>query len=1089
MKKIISFFWLDRFLSVVPMIRKHSLVGGAILDQHFLVRTLVVFLLLGLPLLGQVGRSGVTGTIIDPTGAVVPNAKVTAKNESTNLEWSTTTGDTGAYFIRNLPVGRYTVTAEADGFKKVIVGPFDTEVEKVSTVDVSLTVGEMTQTVEVAAEAGLLTTTSGTVGNLVTRKEIETLPLNGRSWINLNYLTPGSVKFRGTSMNFSNITESVAPGGFVVNGLRGGNNLFFIDGVNLQNVEDQIHSILPTLDALQEFRTQTGNPTAEYFGGAAAMVSATTKSGTNEIHGSVWEFLRNDVFDARNFFDRTVPPFKRNQFGFTLGGPIKKDRTFAFGSYEGFRQRKGVTVVGDFPTEAQRSGNLSDFSGQIVDPLTRQPFPGNIIPSNRIHPLSASWLRDWIPLPSDNVPIGQGNFRRSPSQPIDYDSLITRVDHRLNQKSSLFGRYMYTKTTSLAQFILPTMTRPQTRDGHNLAVQYTNSLSPNSIVEARFGFHRYFLNEEVGNSRDANMLTELGVLGKPGFTDVVDSQLSPPRITVTGYSPFAHTVFGRPRTIFNRSFYYDGLFFVTRGGHAIKAGGGLVNNRANFPEIINPTGNWSYNGFFSGSPLADFLLGYPRSVSTIPDLFEPSSRRWGGGVWFQDDWKVTPKLNLNLGLRWDVDPRYYSATDTVANYDLSTPPTAVLVTPQNRPNGWDRALVDGPQFNLFAPRFGFAYRIFDQTVVRGGYGIYWQPMTADPFVNISINLPFVRNLSATYDFVDLPTFDRTNPLKASSAAAAGANAIQKDFTDAYVQQWNMTLEHTIGDNLLSIGYVGNKGTHLVNYLNPNLAQPGPGPIQPRRPYTNLGGFQYHDSSRDSNYHGMHLKAQRRFARGLSFVASYAWGRAINTGDGSYIESQSIGHQQPLNPRAERSLAEYDVRHALTFSYIYSLPLARNLQGVGGKFINGWQIQGITRLLSGSPFSIFNAFDNLNNGGSGYPNRACDPTLEGGRSSGEKVAQFFNTSCFVTPTLYAFGNAGRNIVTGPGTQLWDFALQKNTNLGQGERYRLEFKAEFFNAFNHPNFANPNNSFGSPQFGRISSVSENGRSLQFGLKFVF
>jgi hypothetical protein len=1052
--------------------------------------------------MAQVGRSGLTGTFLDKSGAAVPRVKVNVRNEATNLLWTTVASESGAYFVQNLPVGQYTLSAEAGGFQKAVVEHIQTEVDKVTSVDVTLTLGEVTQSVEVQAESGMLTTTSATVGNLVTRKEIETLPLNGRSWMTLNYLTPSAVKFRGSSAANSDITASVSPGNFVVNGLRGGNNKFFIDGVSLENTEDQILGILPPIESLQEFRTQSSNVTAEFISGAGAMVSATTKSGTNQLHGSVWEYLRNSALDARSFFDSAVPPFRRNQFGVAAGGPIIKDRTFVFGSYEGFRQRKSTTAVGDYPTAAQRSGDLSSLSSAVIDPLSGAPFPGSRIPASRINPLSAAWLEKYIPVANLNVPVGQGNFVKQVPRPIDYDTYIGRVDHRFTDRTSIFGRYIYTKTTSLQRFIAPaSFYRPQTRPNHNVAFTYTRSINPSTLLEARFGYHRWFHNEPVAADGDPNMLTELGVLGKPGFTDVADSQLAPPRISVTGFAQFGHGFFGRPRQYGNDHFYYDGLLFKTKGSHSMKMGGGVIRSRADFPEIINPTGSWTYNGQFSTVGLGDFLLGFPRSVSTSIDEFSQKDQRLAGNVWFQDDWKVTPRLVLNLGFRVDIDGRFESSNGKITNMDLSKPPIVTLITPDDpnfpRPDGWARRLFDAPSYD-YAPRVGLAYRFLSNSVVRAGYGIYWQQMGSDPPVNISIQAPWIRNIGATYDVTDLPNFDRTNPFRSTVATGSAGYAIQKNFQDAYVQQWNFTLEHTIGANLFAASYVGNKGTHLTSFPQPNLAPPGPGAINPRRPYTTavsstgvvigaMGGIQYHESSRDSSYNALQLKLQRRFSKNLSFTASYAWGKAINTADGTYIESRSDAFQQPRNAVAERGLAEFDVRHSLTFSYIYAIPIGSGMPAAAAKIFGGWQLLGITRLLTGSPFTVTNGFDNLNNGGTGYPDLVCNPNYSGDRSNAQKTAAFFNTACFARPPLYQYGNQGRNVLIGPGTQLWDTGLQKEFPFS--ERYKLEFKAEFFNVFNNVNFGYPNASFGTPQFATIRSTSEDPRSMQFGLKFSF
>ena len=1068
-------------------------------------------------LMGQVGGSGITGVVTDPAGVPAAGVKITIKNEGTNLEWSVTTSDTGSYVVPNLPPGLYTVSSELTGFQKVMTKDLALEVDKMSSLDIKLTVGAVTETVNVEATPDLLNTTSGTVGSIVTQSEIETIPLNGRSWMNLNYLAPGAAVGRAFSTNYIGIMAPVAPVGFTSGGLRAGNNLYFIDGVNMQDVETNLVSIYPPLDSLQEFRTEAGNSGAEYTGGGGAVVSAVTKSGTNEFHGSAWEYIRNNVLDARNYFATSVPPLKRNQFGAALGGPIRKDKMFFFGSYEGFRQVQGLTFVGDYPTQDMRNGNLSTLTTTpIINPLTGVPFSGSVVPVN---PLSAKWLSDIIPLPNTDVPVGQGNYRVDRSEPIDYDSYIGRLDNRFTDKTSIFLRYMQTNESSTVPEILPTMIRDLSQSGRNAAAEFSHSFSPSVLLEGHFGYHAININLPTATTNNVNILDELGVQGAAGFTNDANSELGPNSITVNGFAQFENSATGRPLQIYNYTYYYDGLLYVTRNKHALKMGGGIGHVTDIFPEIIAGTGNWAYDGTFSGNAFADFLLAYPRSLSTDPQQFNPNAVRWTGGLWFQDDWKATSRLTLNLGLRWDIDGRYISQTNTVANYDLSNPPTAINITGNNRPPGWGPALFNN-QGKLWSPRLGFAYQADSRTVVRGGYGIYWQPMTADPIVNFSINAPFVETLSDTYDITNLPTFDRANPLASSTATAFGITAIQKNFTDAYIQEWNLTAERTLGNNLfLSLAYVGNKGTHLVQYpVDVNLAPPGPGLIEPRRPFTQFeiepgaggvvpaglypaGGSSDTVSNRDSHYSALQFQARRTLTQGMSFIASYAYGKCIDDGSGSYTEGRLSNFQQPAGTTVNRGLCEFDVRHNLTLSYIYQLPFGRGRHFAGGvgyvgdRLIGGWQVEGLTRFLTGSPvLTPVNGYDNLNNGGSGYPDQICSANFGRGRSSVQKVQEFFNTACFVPAgggTIgvpnYTFGNAGRNNISGPGTQIWDIALQKNTRIT--ERVQTQFRAEWFNAFNHPNFDFPNNTFATPQFGTITDTASDNREIQFGLKVVF
>jgi Carboxypeptidase regulatory-like domain/TonB dependent receptor-like, beta-barrel len=1070
----------------------------------------LVTFLLAVGLHGQIGASGITGTVSDPTGAAVPNAKVTVKNEATGVEWRTVSSATGAYTVRDLPPGTYTVMVEAAGFQKNSTVHVGAEVEKVSTVDVALRVGTSEQEVNVTATpATALTTESGTVSTLIPPKEITTLPLNGRSWISLNYLAPGAVNFHGTTANES-VMASVTPPNVVLNGLRGGNNSYYLDGSSLQVRETQVVLVIPPLDAINEFRVQTADFSAEYLGGAAGVISAATKSGSNQLHGAVWEYLRNSALDAKSYFDTTVAPLKRNQFGAVIGGPIIKSKTFFFGGYEGFRQSEGQTLVTDLPTAAERSGNLSDVSTPIIDPYTGQPYTDNQVPVN---PLSKQWLDDWIPLPNTNVPVGQGNYRIAAPAPIVYDSYIARIDHNFSDKTNIFGRFLGTWDHSQTPWYIPGFLRPVENHGINVAVQAVHTFNPTTVGQLNLSWNRPYQDETIANSKNANMLTELGLVpGAYGFTTSDFSAQGPPRVTVTGFGSFGSSLFGRPRRFYGNDYHLDALVFLTRGSHSMKFGGNLWREFYNFPETINPTGAWSYNGFFSGNAFADFLLALPRSISAIASPFYQDLWRWQTGLWFQDDWKVTPKLTVNLGLRWDVDDRWLAHSGRVANLDLSTPPTATLIFPVAdapgcpsggcspvTPPGWNKTLTDTPKY-LWSPRLGAAYRIGQNTVVRGGAGIYWQPLTTDPFLNLSLNPPFVQSIAATYDTTTLSTFDRTNPLLNTTAAAIAAEALQHHIKDAYISEWNLTVEHLIGANLFTVGYIGNKGTQLYSFSSPNLAPPGPGPIQPRRPYTNFGGISFEESGTDSNYNALQAKMERRFSNGLAYTASYAYSKCIDTSDGTYIESQSDTYQRPNDRAAERAVCEFDVRHALTFTYIYELPIGRGksllggVSGVADKLISGWQIQGLTSMFSGDHrLIVTNSWDNLNNGGTGYPDLVCDPNMGSGRSNAQKVAMFFNTSCFAAPgggtvgvPNYIYGDSSRHPLDSPGIMNWDLALQKDTMAS--EKVRVQFSAEAFNVFNRVNFAPPNASFGTPQFGTITSADP-GREIQFGLKVLF
>lgn len=1058
-----------------------------------LVVGLVIFLVPS-RVASQIGQSGITGTITDASRAVVPNANIVIENEATGAQRTTTSGAEGLYIVRSMPPGSYTVTVQATGFEKAVVQHIATEVDKISAADISLTVGSVRQETIVTSTPTLLTTTGGTVGTLVTEAQIEALPIDGRSYVSFVFLSPGAVNYAGGTATSSGVTAGVTPQNFVVNGLRASNNLYFIDGVNQLETESAILNIFPPLDALAEFRIETNNYPAEYVGGGGAVVSVATKSGTNQFHGSAWEYLRNNVLDSRNFFSTEVPELQQNQFGTAVGGPIRKDKLFFFGSYEGFRQRQGVTLVGNFPTALERTGNLSDLPGPVVDPLTGTPFAGNIIPSNMINSLNATFMNNYIPLPNTNVPVGQGNYRRDGSQPIDWNSAIGRADMYFSPKSRLFGRYMYTKSTNETALLDANWTNPKTQPGDDVVVDYVRTLSPSTVLEGRFGFHYFYHSEPSGNSFGGNVAAALGIENAVGFDPSPAAQLSSPSISVSGFSCFGGSGLGIPRNWTSKISYYNGTLSKSRGSHLLRVGGNVTRTHSAFAQGFLPVGCWTYSGFFTGSGLGDYLVGYPRTLEAGSDAATPHLRNLALGIWAQDDWKVTANLTLNLGMRWDLDGRYTEEDGHIANWDLSTPPVATEIFPSALPPGWNKTLMDTPE-NDFSPRLGFAYRLKGNSVVRGGYGIFFQPLLTDPVVGMGFNPPFFIATLQNLNLSDLPTFDRANPL--ASAPGAGSIAVvgnAKNFKDGYVGQWNLTLEHSLSpNNLISVAYVGDEGTHLVQFSDPTAAPPGPGPIDPRRPY-NMS-VQWRNPGATSNYNGLQVKAERRSSKNLAFTVGYAFGKVIDTNDGTYIESSGEANQQVNNPSAERDIAGFDVKQSLTFGYIYSLPFGAGQRFAGGvtrgagKLISGWQLDGLTTWRSGFPLQVSMATDLLNTGAQNevqYPNRICNPNDYNRGNLGEELAAFFNTACFTAAPAYTYGDSDRHPVIGPGFATWDIALAKHTQIT--DRVGMEFRAEFFNALNHPNFGQPDGVFGAPGFGAITSTVGNPRIIQFGLRFT-
>ena len=531
---------------------------------------------------------------------------------------------------------------------------------------------------------------------------------------------------------------------------------------------------------------------------------------------------------------------------------------------------------------------------------------------------------------------------------------------------------------------------------------------------------------------------------------------------------------------------------ITRGSHSLRFGAALEHTDAGFPETLFPNGIWTYNGFFTGSGMGDYLLGLPRNILTFSPFY-PTLRHNMIGGWVADNWKVNSKLNISLGFRLDADSRWTDKYNRLVNYDLSAPPTAVRVLSASLPAGWNKTLLDTPAIDP-AGRVGLAYQLRRGTVIRGGFGMFYQPIPQDPPVNLAVNAPYVAIANETFDFTTLPTFNRSNPLANAAVAGIGAEGLTRNYADSYTEQWNLTVEQAFGpNNLLSVAYVGDTGMHLVTEYGADPAPPGPGPIQPRARFTNISSYTYWDTDRDSSFNGLQVKMERRASKNLTATVAYGYGKSIDDGSGTYVESYPDSFQDPSNPKASRGLSNFNVGQSLTFSYSYLLPLgagqklASGATGAAGKLVSGWELSGLTTVHGGFPYSANLPYDNLNDGVSAsFPNRTCNPNNFAHANRSAEVAEWFNTACFADPPQYVYGNAGRDTIIAPGVVNWDFSLFKKTNIT--ERVGVEFRAEFFNLFNRPDFGQPNTTLG-PGFGVITSVSQAAREIQFGLKFSF
>jgi hypothetical protein len=1063
---------------------------------------------------GSAQQTGVVGTVRDSTGATVSGADITLTNVDTGETRQATTDEAGQYAIPNVKPASYTIVAEKAGFQRQQVEGVRLDVQLVRTVDFELPLGAVSDQVTVAASSATLQTTESTVSTLFETKVVDELPLNGRNFLQLQLLAPGVTLARGGTFSVVQLAAqntSIGGGQFSVNGMRDVYNDYILDGVSFKDWIHGTNGMNPSVDAIQEFRTQTSNYTAEFGANAGGVINLVTKSGTNQFHGTAYEFHRNDKFDANNFFSNRAgldkPPLRRNQFGGTLGGPIFRNRNFFFGSYEGFRENRSRTLISTFPTQKMHSGDFSELLTLpdpvvIHDPKTGVPYPGNIIPADQVLEVMPGYLDAYVPLPNRpgllNNNIVQGTRVNST------DQFIGRVDHSLSASTQVYGRYAHNAIQDDPVEVNPNFTSTQNNQDDNLAVELTHTLSPSTILQVRFGYNRF---HQIVNQNRAftspniasDVLRIAGVATDPAASNA-------PAFIVPGFDGLS----GAPST--PRSWYsnrYEGQASMTfvRGGHMLRAGLHYVYHQETFPEIIIPNGLYVFDGSFTGSPMADMLVGIPQTMLLSPELFDPQFRQPEVMPWVQDDWRITPNLTLNLGLRYERRPWPISRNNTISNILL--PPgggeASVILSGPCEPNppirrcettlptstAPNRSTLGDNDNNNFAPRIGFAYKMGEsgRTVLRGSYGVFYQAEPFNQFVFLSINPPFVSFYNRFNNQSNFETWDWYNPTAGLPAGGVQFTYIPQNSVTPFLQAWNVGIQRELWGNTLDITYVGNKDTHLWARTWPNQPRPGPGDIDSRRPYTNVSTVAGNEPIGSANYNGLQIRGQRRFSRGLAFLASYTFSKAMTDTQAAETGAFVPDLQDTQNRKANRGLWSADARHRFTLSAIYELPfgqgklLGRDASGIIGGLISGWQLGGILTLQSGQPLTVTLPYDNPNVGeGAKLPDLIGDP------NTGPKtVDKFFNTDAFAAPAPFTFGNAGIGIVTGPGIQQLDLSLVKNVRLTND--VRLEVRVEAFNALNHLIMGDPDTTFGTPGFGQVTSTRLDNREMQFAVRLVF
>ncbi len=1053
----------------------------------------------------------ILGTVTDPTRAAVSGAAVAVTNLGTNEVSRVKTDEAGNYLVPNLKPGEYSVTAEFPGFKKFVRDRIPLQIDQRARVDASLTLGTTSEVVEVTGAAPVLQTETGSVGQVVDNRKIVGLPLNGRGAFGLIGLVPGVAD--GAASGTSGASARI-------NGGRNRLNEIQLDGITAVNVKGGNVSYTPMVDALEEFKIVTNSFSAEYGRTGGGVILATIKSGSNAYHGTVFEFLRNDALNARNFFaprGQRKPVLRQNQFGAAAGGPIRRDKTFFFTDWQGTRVRTAAVRTSSVPTPQMRSGNLAGFN-PIYDPATtrvegnqvlRDPIPNNIIPAARFDPAAAKIMAFY---PEPNGPGNANNYVLAGPGKRGDDQGDIRVDHNLTGAVRLMGRYSLSMTDDIPSptFLTPGNPTNYPSEGRqqNAAFSYLHALRANLIHEVRLGFNRVY-SQGISPTAGENYPQQLGVPGVP--------QDNFPRINITGFTSIGNDR-SRPALARVTAYQLVDNLTVIHGRHYLKFGFDFRRSYSNNFNPTNASGEFSFGPLQTGistnnrtgDAFASFLFGQGSGFQLLPGvstyLSFPSY-----DVYVQDDFKVSQSLTLNFGLRYEPAFHFVEKYDRITHFN-----------PQRRlldfagQSGNPRHFYTN-DWNNVGPRFGLAYRLTDTTILRLGYGMYFSsaPVASNPGTPLEAPFPYARSFALTAPaFPSLPLFTLSRfPGGASDFDTTGRTAGENVHFDRnsrapYMQGWNFSIQRELRRNLaLDLAYAGTKGTKLytpgsnLNQLRPEQLGPpsqfGGLTSAQRRPFPEFQNIAYNTFGVSSIYHSLQTKLEQRYSSGLSYLLSYTWSKSIDNGSGLFpgdnpSVSSSFRLQNLYDMRGERAISADDQAHRFVASYTYDLPWGPgrawlNSKSIWAKAFGSWEVGGIALLRSGLPFGMDSTANTTDSqGGRQRANRIGDGRLDRSQRS---LNRYFDIAAFVNPPQYQFGNSPRNVLRAPGLVNFDLVLAKNLQFT--ERVRLDFRTEAFNLMNTPAFSFPGATVGTTSFGVISSTlpGTDARLIQFALKLCF
>ena len=1119
-------------------------------------------------LLGQTVSTEILGLVTDATGAVVPGAVVTINRLATGDVRSAVTNETGNYIFPLLDIGEYSVTCKAKGFKTEVRQGVVLRLQEKARLDFEMQVGDQVETIEIRGAPPLLKTEDATLGQVIESKRVIELPLNGRHFGQLATLMPG-VTFGVSRIGVDGQGGTPIPGQTVqiaANGQRDIQQHITMDGVVATEPRINTMSFTPSIEAIEEFKVQSAVYSAEYGMNSGAQVNVAIKSGTNQLHGTLFEFVRNDKFDASGFFRAPNQPknkLRRNQYGTVVSGPIVRDRTFWLFNWEARLERRGTPALASVPTLAMRSGDFSEIlqtgnrwysretnpasTRAIRVPGSTAPLPNNIIPPSLINKVSQNLLT-W----KDKSPFPEGGFLRLPNfdaqafaanspfnltgtsdRNIDSNQYLGRIDHRIGNNNRFFGRYVIVDATS---DVIPIdiISRVVTNNrSQNLGAGWVRIITPTILNEVRYGYNRTFTDfkgdlTNVGFDQKALGL-DFRVVGDNNRV-LKPNEEGLPIINITGFTGINYVREPGQLDLVSVHEFSDNVT-INRGRHNFKFGGLYRLNIAKSARSNLPRGQIDFTRDISGIPdgFAAFMLGIPISSRTAEGQPEGNTHQPKVGLYWLDDFKATPRLTINVGLRWDFFGHVSEVEGRLRTLSFAGGEAKVvngMLVPMLIPDPLDKnAELYDINWRQFMPRLGIAYRISDRTVLRTGAGLFYNAQQMNNFQILNLQPPFSGS--------NLFENDRTNPRATIDNPFAGSSTqspaallmlgnVQADrnnrsmYLNNDIWQWTMELEHSFGKELVTgIAYLGSKGSNIdTTVSNFNNPVPGVGAIQSRRPmqfYVDsrepdkllpLGTVRYLDSGTNSSYNALQARAEKRYSSGFTFTGSFNYQKAIGVG---YSVNEAAGFggripQDPRNYRAERARFNLDQRFRFVFTNVWEIPFLRNRKDFVGLLFGGWAINGIVQLTSGLPVNVTQNGDSHNTGSDSSPRPHIAPGAAVTRAmEGRSLDRWFNTDAFIRAKCdgcagegvfvgpLGYGNAGVNLFDAPATKTWDFALFKEFRMT--ERHRLQFRWEAFNFTNTPQFSAPSATLGSATFGRISSTINNNREMQFGLKYFF